>query len=142
MNIAFSSGSSSNIVSSGSSGSIVSNSNNLGIHKQSSIPKVLSNDCTNANIHVETRADTIMLPSNYNIVEDEDSMVYSKRVDFISDAELYRGEASVGADTSAPVWRIRKISISPIDSDVVEIWADGVSLFSKIWDNRLNYQYI
>lgn len=79
------------------------------------------------------------LPITDTIVEG-DIQVYSKRIDFISDNELYRGEAAVGSSESDPVWRIRKITISPT-SDITEIWAEGVSSFSKIWNNRLVYNY-
>lgn len=66
--------------------------------------------------------------------------LYSKRIDFISDSILYKGEAVVGALESDAVWRIRKIVIG-VDGDITEIWADGDSNFNNIWNNRLNYSY-
>lgn len=65
----------------------------------------------------------------------EDAEVYSKRIDFITDNELYKGEAAVGSSESSSVWRIRKITIAG-DSDITEVWASGTSTFDKIWANR------
>jgi len=70
----------------------------------------------------------------------EEDMAYSKRIDFITDNELYKGEALVGSLESAPVWRIRKITIA-IDSDIAEVWASGTSDFDKVWSDRLTYVY-
>ena len=63
-------------------------------------------------------------------VTEEEEMVYSKRVDFISDYLMYRGEALVGGSETAPSWRIRRIEISEIDGDIVEKWADGSANFT------------
>ena len=73
--------------------------------------------------------------------EDEQEIMYSKRVDFINDNLLYRGEAEPGIFSTQSFWRIRKITISDIDDDIVEIWADGNDNFDKVWDNHLSYQY-
>jgi hypothetical protein len=70
----------------------------------------------------------------------EEEMTYSKRIDFVTDSILYRGEAQVGSLENSSVWRIRKIVISP-DGDVSETWADGVATFNKIWANRAAYSY-
>lgn len=69
-----------------------------------------------------------------------DEIVYSKRVDFINDNDLYKGEAAVGSLESNAVWRIRKITLSS-DGDVTETWAAGTSDFDKIWANRLSLSY-
>ena len=71
---------------------------------------------------------------------DEDVM-YGKRTDFISDNELYRGEASPGTAEDVAAWRIRYITISAVDDDIVEVWADGNDLFNKKWTDRLLYTY-
>ena len=63
-------------------------------------------------------------------------MLYSKRIDFITDDELYKGEAPPGSVESDAVWRIRKITIAG-DSDVTEIWADGDANFDNKWTERL-----
>lgn len=71
----------------------------------------------------------------------EEDKVYSKRIDFITDNELYRGEAVPGSAESATVWRIRKISIAS-DNDVVELWASGTDYFDKSWSDRALYSYL
>ncbi len=70
----------------------------------------------------------------------EDDIVYAKRVDFISDNELYRGEAAVGSTEGSSSWRIRKITIGT-DGDVTEVWANGNASFDKAWADRLTYTY-
>jgi len=71
----------------------------------------------------------------------EEDMTYSKRVDFISDNLLYKGEADVGTLTTSPGWRVRRITLGN-DGDVTEEWADGDALFNNIWDNRTILTYI
>lgn len=70
----------------------------------------------------------------------EEDMPYAKRVDFISDTEFYKGEATVGEITSAASWRIQKTVLGN-DGDVTVTWADGNSNFDNIWDNRLSLPY-
>lgn len=70
----------------------------------------------------------------------EDADMYSKRVDFISDNLLYKGEANVGSSEASPVWRIRKVDISN-DGDVSETWASGTSSFDKVWADRASLIY-
>lgn len=74
------------------------------------------------------------------IYSDED-MPFAKRVDFISDNEIYKGEAVVGASETSEQWRIRKVIISS-DNDVSETWANGTALYNKAWSDRLTYTYI
>ena len=71
----------------------------------------------------------------------EDDVMYAKRVDFVTDDLLYRGEAAVGSAESAPVWRIRRITFGAIDGDVTEEWANGNANFDKTWDGRLGFTY-
>jgi hypothetical protein len=75
-----------------------------------------------------------------NTTASDEEMPYAKRVDFVSDDEFYKGEASVGSSESSPVWRIRKIVIGN-DSDVTETWASGNSLYDKVWADRLTLIY-
>ena len=70
----------------------------------------------------------------------EEDVVYSKRIDFISDDLLYKGEAPVGSSESSPVWRVRKITVSP-DGDVTELWAGGSAEFVNTWTGRLGFVY-
>lgn len=70
----------------------------------------------------------------------EDEMVFSKRIDFITENELYRGEAQPGTLDTALLWRIRRIIVSG-DGDITETWAGGSASFNKRWDQRLSYTY-
>ena len=55
---------------------------------------------------------------------------------------LYFGEANPGAADADPVWRIQRITlITPGEDDSETEWADGVSDFTKIWDDRLGLSY-
>lgn len=71
----------------------------------------------------------------------EEDAVYSKRVDFISDDLLYKGEATVGSLETDPAWRVRLITISNVDGDVSETWASGTAEFNKIWADRATFTY-
>lgn len=71
----------------------------------------------------------------------DEEMPFAKRTDFVTDNEIYKGEAIVGSLESSPVWRIRKIVIGN-DSDVTETWANGNSLYDKIWVDRLTLTYL
>lgn len=72
----------------------------------------------------------------------EDDVMYAKRVDFVSDDLLYRGEAAVGSLPSGAVWRIRRIAFNPLDGDVIEQWAEGNANFDKAWDDRASLVYV
>lgn len=81
----------------------------------------------------------VAIPPSTTTPTDEE-MPFSKRVDFITDNELYKGEAAVGSAESAPLWRIRKLTIG-LDSDVTEVWADGNANYDNVWSDRLTYTY-
>jgi hypothetical protein len=85
------------------------------------------------------KIDNSMLPPT-NTGTSEEDMAFSKRIDFINDNELYRGEAAPGSAESSAAWRIRKITISP-DGDVTEMWAGGNSNFDKAWTDRATLVY-
>lgn len=65
---------------------------------------------------------------------------YSRRVDFVGDALLYRGEALPGASDTAAVWRIRRIEFAP-DGDVTERCASGNAEFVNVWSDRATLEY-
>lgn len=50
----------------------------------------------------------------------------------------YIGEALPGAATSAPVWRIQRIT----NADNTVLWADGDANFDNVWDNHLTLTYL
>lgn len=71
----------------------------------------------------------------------EAEMDYERRTDYIDDFTLYKGKANPGIADSEPFWKIVKITISPIDDDVIESWADGVTVATAtsvtpadVWD--------
>lgn len=68
-----------------------------------------------------------------------EEMKYSKRVDFVGTDTIYKGEALPGSSETAPEWRIRKITF--VNGDLKEEWAEGTSLFDKMWSSRLGYNY-
>lgn len=71
----------------------------------------------------------------------DEEMPYAKRIDFITDNLLYRGEAVVGSLENSPVWRIRKLIIGE-DNDVTEIWANGTADYVHTWTDRTIYTYV
>jgi hypothetical protein len=79
-------------------------------------------------------------PPGPNGTSEEDNM-YAKRVDFINDLLLYRGEAIVGTAESSPAWRIRQVILS-VDGDVSETWASGNANFDKVWADRALLSYV
>ena len=82
------------------------------------------------------------LPTGDTIVgTSSEEIMYARRIDTVSDSEIYKGEALPGTISSAPNWRICKIVISNGD-DIDTLWADGNEAFSKTWDNRASYTYI
>jgi hypothetical protein len=71
----------------------------------------------------------------------EEEMVYAKRVDWVDENTLYKGEATPGALEDAPVWRIRRLTINEA-GDVTEQWAGGNAQFNKVWNDRSQLTYI
>jgi hypothetical protein len=69
----------------------------------------------------------------------EEETVYAKRVDMVGDSLIYRGEAAVGSAESAPVWRIRRITLT--GDDMTEEWAGGNAAFDKAWADRAALGY-
>lgn len=65
----------------------------------------------------------------------------ARRVDFVGDTLIYRGEAAPGADETASVWRIKRIQFG-VDGDVTETWADGVAEFAHVWTDRASLTYL
>ena len=71
---------------------------------------------------------------------EDNSMVPTKRVDFITDDLFYRGFAVPGTLESDAKWRIERVQIE-LDGDSASIWADGNVLFDNVWDDRLSLAY-
>lgn len=82
-----------------------------------------------------------IMPQTGGGTRTDEEMPYAKRIDFITDDLLYRGEAVVGSLESSPVWRIRKLIIGE-DNDVTEIWANGTADYVHTWTDRTIYTYV
>lgn len=71
----------------------------------------------------------------------EGGMQYDKLIDTVGDYK-YIGEANPGTKQSQADWRIKRIDMS---NDAVEdyeiVFADGTKEFTKVWDDRLTYDY-
>lgn len=65
----------------------------------------------------------------------------SRRVDFVGDTLIYRGEAAPGATEDAPVWRIKRI-VFGADGDVTETWAAGNADYAHSWVDRAALEFL
>lgn len=63
---------------------------------------------------------------------------YETRIDEVSATVSYIGKATPGAATSAASWQITKLDET---TGLVLSYADDVTTFTKIWDNRASYTY-
>lgn len=123
---------------------IINNTGNRVIAEKTDIrlkDSVLSNTLVvdNNDILVELEyiaGDTGITGSAY----DGETVPYATQIDFITDNNLYIGEARPGSPTNFRVWRIKHIVFSS-DGDSSIKWAGSSSDFTKIWDNRLSYVY-
>lgn len=74
------------------------------------------------------------------VILGDTDMTLTKRVNNNGDY-IYIGEASVGSLESDSVWRISRTYISPIDGDIIILWANGTSNFDKVWNDHLSLSY-
>lgn len=63
-----------------------------------------------------------------------ESMPVTKRVDFVGDTVIYRGEAAPGSQEANPVWRIVRITLD--GDDIAEQFAGGDAQFAHAWSDR------
>jgi hypothetical protein len=68
------------------------------------------------------------------------SSLYNVVVQYSGSNPIYIGESAPGVLKSEASWRIKKISYSG-DNPIDIRWADGVSEFTKEWDERASYDY-
>ena len=64
--------------------------------------------------------------------------VYALELDEVGSI-TYVGEALPGAATSAPSWRVKRIT--EVGPDLTIEWADGDSLLNNVWDDHLTLTY-
>lgn len=65
---------------------------------------------------------------------------FSLILDDVGGGISYIGEADPGTETSAALWRIKRLDESDSDNIII-LWADGEATFDKIWDNRAGFSY-
>jgi hypothetical protein len=63
---------------------------------------------------------------------------YETRIDEVSATVSYIGKATPGSATSAASWQITKLDET---TGLVLSYADDVTTFTKVWDNRATYTY-
>lgn len=105
-----------------------------------STPSIPADSVTVDTELVTVNSETVTATLNNETTLTDEEMPFSKRVDFISDSELYKGEAPVGSLESSPVWRIRKVILGS-DGDMTEIWASGNASYDKRYTDRTTYSY-
>lgn len=77
--------------------------------------------------------------SNQLVVTSEDEVPYDTLVDE-DGSYTYVGKAAVGSPEASAAWRIFRLDeTSSPDTEIR--YADGVSTFTKIWNNRATYTY-
>lgn len=43
--------------------------------------------------------------------------------------------------TSAPIWRIKKVIYDASGNRLYDLWADGDTFFDNVWDDRVSLTY-
>lgn len=69
-----------------------------------------------------------------------DGRQFSLRLDSVSGSLTYVGEATPDSAEGDAVWRIKRLDESVVN-DLIILWADGTSDFSKVWDDRASLAY-
>lgn len=77
--------------------------------------------------------------SNQLVVTSEDEVPYDTLVDE-DGSYTYVGKAPVGSSEASASWRIFRLD-ETASPDTEIRYADGVSTFTKIWNNRATYTY-
>lgn len=101
----------------------------------------------------ETELDAIV--ASHGGMDDESSLIIGIETEFTAGQDImlnvlldedgyytYVGESVPGTLTSQPRWRIFRIDESSAGSiELVKTFANGTTLFDKIWNNRTSYDY-
>jgi hypothetical protein len=67
---------------------------------------------------------------------------YKKLIDYDGGAvPVYIGIAESSSAASAAAWRITKTAYNLSTSPISILYADGVTTFTKVWDDRATYSY-
>lgn len=69
----------------------------------------------------------------------DDDAVLTQKIDVASGTVTYIAQAAPGTLVTTASWRIKKITVTGSITDIQ--WADGVSTFTKVYDDRASYTY-
>lgn len=83
-------------------------------------------------------ADILDDPLEVSVVAGGSVSNYETRIDEVSATVSYIGKATPGAATSDASWQISKLDET---TGLVLSYADDVTTFTKIWDDRATYTY-
>lgn len=70
---------------------------------------------------------------------------HARRLDFVEDTVIYRGEAAPGTADNTAAWRIKRIEFTPGPDgkqDVTETWAGGTAEYLRAWTDRETLEYL
>lgn len=75
-----------------------------------------------------------------NDVVYENNRPFTTLIEYSTGNPIYIGMARAGTATTDAYWQIQKLTW--VGSDCTEVkYADSLTTFSKIWDNRATYTY-
>jgi hypothetical protein len=73
----------------------------------------------------------------------ENNRKYTTLIDYVGGTNpIYVGKAQAGTATSDPFWQIFKITWDGSNNPTHIQWADAVTTFTKVWDNRATGGYV
>lgn len=78
-------------------------------------------------------------PSTGTLDRDIDKSALETLIDVASATVTYVGKAAPNTATSAASWQIKKIDSTTNPTSIK--FADGVTSFTKVWDNRATFTY-
>lgn len=71
----------------------------------------------------------------------EEEVAFTRRIDFVGETLIYKGEAPPGTAEGTNGWRVRRITFVGSEGDIVEEWANGLADFSVDWTNHATHSY-
>lgn len=78
-------------------------------------------------------------PSTSALEREIDTSALEMLIDEASATVTYIGKSPVNSATSAAVWQIKKVDSTSNPTSIK--FADGVTSFTKIWDDRATFTY-
>ena len=74
------------------------------------------------------------------LIEENMNVTYNVLIDTVTTFK-YIGESIPGGATSSALWRIKRIDQTDTGGDVNILWANGITTFNQVWDDRLSLTY-